>query len=183
MINNLLNIVQNQINNESFKYYDMIILDVANINFEEEPIENISKILSLMSYIIKPGGNVIIINNNSNDIYLHELLQHKLFWRYNKEIIVKSKLIDDELNQEYIPILCYSNNFRTKDPEPTYNKFEDISNLWLTVSKNELYRRIVKMFSNENDTIFDPCMNNDLVNNICKELNRNYIGIKDNDGI
>ena len=34
------------------------------------------------------------------------------------------------------------------------------------------------MFSNENDNIIEPFINNEDISNYCKELNRNYIGVK-----
>ena len=42
----------------------------------------------------------------------------------------------------------------------------------------DIYKNIIKMFSNENDTVFEPITNSEDISKYCGELNRNYIGFK-----
>ena len=185
--NDIHNIINDFINDESFKRCDLIILDLNNFiytNNYTEDLNKIKEILYMSSYIIKPGGNIVVIGNNIiniKDIDIDEVLKNELLWKKRRTIIHKCKLIPGKLlSSEYNYIFWYSDNYRPDDPVPTCHKYGDnkkeLSDFWN--EDVDIYKNIIKMFSNENDTVFEPITNSDDISKYCEELNRNYIGFK-----
>jgi site-specific DNA-methyltransferase (adenine-specific) len=70
----------------------------------------------------------------------------------------------------------------TKNPESIL-EFKSVANaggnkLHPTQKPTELFEYLLKTYSNENMTIFDPCMGSGTTGVACKNLNRNFIGIE-----
>jgi len=179
---NLLNIAHQIIDNEQL--FDLLILDLNNIEYNEDYEkykQKIKDILAISSYLIKNGSNIIVIcSDYIKDTDMDILLSQELLWTKNRTIICKSKFRKNNLlASEYNYIFWYSNNYRPDDPTPICNNFhngQELSDLW--GDNINIYKRIIEMFSNENDNIIEPFINNEDISNYCKELNRNYIGVK-----
>mgnify|MGYP003629049600 CR=1 FL=1 len=60
---------------------------------------------------------------------------------------------------------------------PTNIRYDKIEKGKKNMKPQSLSSYFIKTYSNENDTILDMCCNNEIVGNICKELNRSYIGV------
>jgi len=183
--NNIYNSIHKFVNDESFKRCDLLILDLNSFNYTDnytEDLIKIKEILSMSSYIIKQGGNIIIVGNDIvKDIDIDEVLKNELLWNKCRTIVYKSELRQKSLlASEYNYILWYSDNYRPDDPDPTCHKYGDnkkeLSDFWN--EDVDIYKNIIKMFSNENDTVFEPITNSDDISKYCEELNRNYIGFK-----
>lgn len=167
------------------KYFcNLLILDLNNIEYKdnyEEYIQKIKDTLSISSYIIKNGGNIIIITNDIiKDVDLDVMLTKELLWNKRRTIIYNSELRPNELLASgYSYIFWYSNNYRVNDPTPICNNFDngkELSDFWN--NDINILEMIIKMFSKENDIIFNPCDNSETISKYCEKLNRNYIGIK-----
>ena len=164
---------------------NLLIFDLNNIKYKgnyEEYIQIIKDILSISSYLITNGANIIIITNNIiKDIDLDLILSKELLWFKQRTIIYPSELRPNELLASgYNYIFWYSNNYRPNDPIPICNNFDyngkELSDFW--DNETNILEMIIKMFSKENDTIFEPYFNNEAISRYCEKLNRNYIGIK-----
>lgn len=182
---NLSNVVYNLINDKIL--CNLLILDLNNIKYNgnyENYIQSIKDILSISSYIIKNGGNIIIIANDIiKDIDLSFLLSKELLWDKHNTIIYNFKLKSKELlSTGYSYIFWYSNNYRKTDPTPICNNFDngnELTDFW-DINTN-IYKRIITMFSNENDIIFEPYIKTGNIKQYCETLNRNYIGVESNE--
>lgn len=179
-------IIQNIVNDNKFYGYDMLFINLLGLNDQllndNNYVQKIYDILSLTSYIIKNGGNIIIICNNNHKIF-RNYIDLELLWRYNRTIILKTIVNNNSLlPNEFTYILWYSDNFRDTDNEPTYNKLDNITDLWIDITKNnisEIYQRIIKMFTNDNENIFSVFNIDELLLKTCEENNRNLIGVKE----
>ena len=164
---------------------DLLIFDLNNIEYtgnDEEYNQKIKDILSVSSYILKPGANIILINqNNINIVDINLMLKDELLWNKRRTIIYQSKLKHkDLLASEYTTIFWYSDNYRVTDPDPICNNFDDkgneLSDLWN--NNVNILEMIIKMFSNENNIIFEPYVINNELSKYCEKMNRNYIGVQ-----
>jgi len=69
--------------------------------------------------------------------------------------------------------------FLTEDRVPrSVQKFNTETGLHPTQKPLALFEYLLKTYSNENMTIFDPCMGSGTTGVVCKNLNRNFIGIE-----
>ena len=166
------------------QFCNLLILDLNNVEYKdnyEEYVQKIKDTLSISSYIIKNGGNIIIITNDIiKDVDLDIMLTKELLWNKRRTIIYNSKLRPNELlASEYNYIFWYSDNYRVNDPIPICNNFDngkELSDFW---GENvNILEMIIKMFSKENDIIFNPCDNDEMISKYCEKLNRNYILVK-----
>lgn len=177
----LLDIANQIINNK--QSFDLLVLDLNNIEYNQnydEYIQKLKDILSISSYLIKNGSNIIVIGNDKiKDIDIDFILYKELLWDKHRTIIYKTKLKEkDLLSSEYNSIFWYSNNYRPNDPIPICNNFQgndELSDFWNI--DIDIYKRIIQMFSNENNMIFGIYTNNEIMIKYCNELNRNYIGL------
>ena len=185
--NDIYNSIHQFVNDDSFKKCDLLIFDLNKFNYTNkynEDLEKIKEILSMASYIIKGGGNILIIGSDIiKDIDIDEILKNELLWHKQRTIVYKSELKFNELlASEYNYIFWYSDNFRPNDSKPICNNFDDgkeLSDFW--DDNINIYKKLIKMFSNENDTIFEPLTDNKNISKYCEELNRNYIGFKNDE--
>ena len=175
----LYSVVEVMVNDKSFNGYDLVVINLNNL-----VVDDMEKMFSVISYTIKNGGNIIIItNNNIDDVNLNDILTNKNLWKKQHTIIYKSQIKHtNNISSGFSYIYWYSDSYRKNDPEPTYNELVEndnlISDLWSDIDSNiKLYERIIKMFTNENEYVFNPCIDDDELHITCEKLNRNYIGI------
>lgn len=194
-----INIIPNLIYDDQFIKFDTLILDLNNLgpltidNYDEFR-QNFISLMSYCSHTIRHGANIILVCNNLYDnLDIDLIMRNILFWNRQQTLIYKSNILENSpLLSEYVTIYWYSDNFRPDDPKPICNNFinnQQLSNFIDNKSQVnvlskvykpnfDLYEFLIKMFSNENDLVFDPCMGVGLIGMACKNLNRNYIGIE-----
>lgn len=176
----IYDLIHKLVNDKDFKKCDMIIFNTNNKKYNEdynEYLRKIEEILSLSSYMIKKGGNIIIIGNHLIDD-IDDSLENQFLWSKQRTITYETKpeiILEDPIKY----ILWYSDSYNPNSPQFVCNEFDDnreLSNSW--GESIDMYETIIKMFSNENDTIFDPQMKDETIKEYCEKLDRNYIGIK-----
>ena len=181
---NFINIAYQMIDNKQL--CNLLILNLDNIKYENDEIytQQIKDILSISSYIINNGSNIIIIGNDKiKDVDLDLILRKELLWDKQRTIIYSNGLKPNKiLASGYSYIFWYSNNYRPNDPIPICNNFDngiELSDFWDI--NTDINQRIIKMFSNENDIVLELYRNNEIISQYCETLNRNYIGFKNNE--
>lgn len=112
-----------------------------------------------------------------------------------KEIIIWDKInsqpamMDKVLNSQYEFIIVFENSkpYNRKFNKCNFERGKE-TNVWQIKSRKnqyikasfpeELIKRIVTNFTDENDTVLDPFMGSGTTGIVCKNLNRNFIGIE-----
>ena len=153
--------------------------------FQKEFIEKCLQISNLTFY------NIQMITGNK--IALFQLLGY--FADKIKEVIIWDKKFGqpamkyNTLNSQFEFIFVFSNNkpYNRMFDEANFERGME-TNLW-TIKRErnvnhkaafpkELIRRILSNFTKENQTIMDPFMGSGTTGIVCKEMNRNFIGVE-----
>jgi DNA modification methylase len=146
-------------NEEWYKYTDIWVKTISSgqLNVNKMPLRKHEEVLVFR----KPNGQVIYneITTDGTPYKIKRNIKIQNGYGEQREHIANNKGTRRQTSVFEIP------NPRMKNGHPTKKPYG-------------LVERIIKNFSNEGDTILDPCFGSNITGVVCERLNRNYIGIE-----
>ena len=176
-------------------YYtvDMILSDLPYENPSAKgwagERNSFDRLWSYYKTLLKSNGVVILLGTG---IYAHHMIASNLSW-YKYTLIYDKQRSGDWLNSKIRPMRSHEDVMVFYKNKPTYNpRYNGEKDYPLSVmhfprenDRNHpaqhpvaLYEHLVRLYTNEGDTVLDSCMGSGTTGIACVNANRNFIGIE-----